>query len=184
MLDTSKIRGYEIIQAPVIILDNRGIPFYDTSEMNVKKFNTPKLLEPLTLKKGKIKELVKPIDQPLCKLPTKERLLKNPKFFNVIFVENPNKCSIAWEQELIIFDYSFQYMPIPYAFFILAHEFGHQYYTTEKFCDLYATNYMLKKGFNKSQIGEGIINTLSERQLQRKNYIIENLLKYAKRIRK
>jgi len=159
---------------PIIIRDFRGIEFYNTSGLKkVDSFNLP--VGYYYIDQGNIKELPKPVPVDYIEMPTIETWHKNPKEFNIYFSDNPNKCTVDFDSETIVFDHSFKNKPLPQIFFILYHEYGHQYYSTEKYADMYAANMMLKKGFNMSQIGASPLISLSERQYDRKQNLIERL---------
>lgn len=113
---------------------------------------------------------------PLAILPKPERNFPDPSGFKFTFEDNPNKCTIIWEDKLIVFDKSFLDKPQPEIFFVLYHEYGHEYYSTEKYADLFATNMMKKRGYNPSQICYAHINSLSGNQIERKEYITQKIL--------
>lgn len=159
---------------PILIRDNRGIMFYSTDGMDVEQFNLPTGC--YLVDSGMFTALTEPVDYKLIDLPPKQRLKKNPANFDVRFGPNPNKCSVIWHKNLILFDTSFKEKPMPQLDFILGHEFGHRFYITESYADMYAANRMLKMGYNPSQIGDGQIMSLSERQISRKNNIVQNLI--------
>jgi hypothetical protein len=108
-------------------------------------------------------------------MPTAQRWFKNPENFSVYFEENPNKCTVDFDTDSIVFDNSFKLAPLPKIYFILYHEFGHQLYETEAYADMYAANMMLKKGYNMSQIGLSSLESLSSKQYERKNNLIDRL---------
>lgn len=174
--------GYKITNPniPVIIRDNRGILFYTTEEMvpRITSFNLPpgKYL----VDSGMFAPMSTPVNFGLLSLPMNQRLLKSPLDFKVIFGNNPNKCSVLWNKDTILFDNSFKEKPLPQVQFILGHEFGHQFYTTEKYCDLFSANRMLKKGYNPSQIGLSPLDSLSEAQYERKKMMVTKLSRNAK----
>jgi hypothetical protein len=161
---------------PVVIRDFRGIVFYSTEGLKpVEYFNLPE--GNYFLDKGDIHLLDKPNPVKIMPMPRAERNMPDPFNFNVQFCRNINKCTIDWETRCIYFDESFKNMSLPNIYFVLYHEFGHKLYTTEKYADLYAANRMLQKGYNYSQIGMAPIEALGTRQLERKTFIINNLLK-------
>jgi len=165
-------------ESPVVIRDFRGIMFYSTEGLRpVKGFNLPP--GNYFLDSGNIKPLRKPIHYKLARLPLPERNLKPPFNFMVIFSENPNKCSIIWDEKTIIFDTKLKAKSLPELDFILFHEFSHCRYSTEKYADLQATNLMKKRGYNPSQIGLAPLTSLSEMQLPRKNNIVKNIIRYV-----
>lgn len=110
----------------------------------------------------------------LPELPKRERNFKQPKKITVVYKENPNKASIFIEKHLIILDPSIKTLSRPQLVYILNHERGHYYYSTEHYCDLYAMREMLKKGFNPSQIAASLHGALSNAPgaLERKNFIV------------
>jgi len=163
----------------VQILDFRGILFYCNIDLNNKNcFNLPEGVYyfPENFKY----KLINPIKHKLKKLPVKERnyTIDNFKF---LFKPNPSKATIFYNKPItdtaiIVFDTSYKLKPLPELFYTFYHELGHKFYSTEKKADLYAMNLMLKKGYNKSQIGKSIIHSLSEKQYERKQNIVNNLL--------
>lgn len=171
------IRGFKAVETPVLILDESGREFYDTSKIKNFSgvFNIPKNT-PLNLVSGKIIEIPQ-VKFPLKKLPIRERFnYPNPRYFEFMFGENPNKCSVIWDYKKIIADTSFfGGLTIPERFFILFHEYGHQFYHTEEYCDLYAINQMLCNGFNPSQSFSSQFKTLSDNQNYRKDFIEKHI---------
>jgi len=104
----------------------------------------------------------------LPKLPNIERI-KQQGDYEIVFAENPNKCTINYLTKKIIFDNDFKTYPSFVLFFILYHEFGHTIYSTEYKADLAAVWIMLKRGYNKSQIGYAPSLTLTQsKSFQRK----------------
>ena len=177
-LEIKSKTGFKVTNpnSPVVIRDHRGILFYSTEPLlpRVKEFNLP----PGTyfVDTGYFVPMPQPVKNKLVKLPMPERLLPKPSDFEIVFGNNPNKCTIFWKKGYILFDNSFREKPLPQLFFILYHEFGHARYRTEKYADLYAVNCMLSKGFNVSQIGTAPIYSLSDRATDRKEFVIEKLL--------
>lgn len=173
-----KITGFRIKETskPVIIRDDRGLLFYSTEHLvpRAVQFNLP--TGEYFIDKGSITALEKPIEYKTIKLPPVERRFPDPFNFEILFGKNPNKCQISWRLKNIFFDESFKEKTIPEFMFVLMHEFAHQYYKTEKLVDCLAYNYMLKKGYNPSQIGEAQIDTLSSRQAQRKVFLVNKIL--------
>ena len=130
---------------------------------------------------GNIRPLTRPVKYKLYRLPKIERKYPSPYNFKIIFGYNPNKCTVSWIKKTILFDDNLKEKTVPELFFILYHEYGHKKYKTEKYADLYATNMMLKKGYNPSQIGAAPVTSLSSKQLPRKKYIVNKILKHSKR---
>ena len=186
-LNVTKKTGFVVTDPtiPVNIRDERGIMFYSTeSILPVYTFNLPpgKYL----VDSRSFKPMSSPINFKLESLPLPETALpQSIKNFKIVFEDNPNKCTIFWKEKLIIFDNSFEEKPRPEVEFIYQHEKGHSWYgfkrlytmkQAEAFCDQFASNEMLKMGYNPSQIIAAPKNTLSSKQDYRKNYIEETLL--------
>lgn len=162
---------------PIIILDSRGVKFYDTTDLKkpVKMFNLP--TGKYNLVSGKINKLKNPVDYRLPELPKPERFIQPPFDFKLSFGHNPNKCTIFWNRKEILFDSDLANAPEPELYFILFHEYGHSLFHTEKYADLVAARLMLRRGFNPSQIGSSHIDALSSYQFDRKKYIVKRILK-------
>lgn len=168
-----KVKNPEL---PIIIRDERGLLFYTTEPLipKVKEFNLPKGV--YFVETGSFEKMLFPRAYKNIRLPHKERyFFPDPSNFDIKFANNPNKCSVNWKSKTITFDNAFKEMPLPYIDFILFHEFGHRYFSTEKYCDLYAAKCMLNIGYNPSQIGYGQIDSLSDKQTERKEFIINHL---------
>lgn len=160
---------------PVVILDKRGVKFYDTRDTDhiVWEFNLP--AGEYYLERGKISEMPEPVQYDLMPMPKPERNKNgDPSLFRIEFTNNPNKCSIDWKARKIYFDEQFRNAPLPAVMFMLYHEHGHKHYVTEAICDRFAANKMLDSGYNPSQVGQSIL-TLSEKQYPRKEYLIDSL---------
>ena len=156
----------------VIIRDFRGKIFYTTKGLNkpIEGFNLP--IGKYYYESGDFKPLKEPLKFPLQSLPIRERFFKeNPFNFKIKFDVNKSKATILWDKRLIIFDNSLLEYTIPELYFILFHEYGHQFYTTEKYADIFAYNTMIKKGYNPSQIAKAQLLSLSHKQLPRKKYL-------------
>lgn len=170
--------GYRVkdVNTPIIIRDTRGILFYSTEDKvpDVKEFNLPP--GEYFVDQGSFTPMLFPRVYPSIKLPRRQRFFyPNPKDYKVVFGDNPNKCSVDWEKKIIKFDKSFEEKPMYEIDFILCHEFGHRFYKTEKYCDLYAARCLLKMGYNPSQVGLAPIDSLSDEQEERKMYIIDHV---------
>jgi hypothetical protein len=146
---------------PVVITDLSGKIFYTDKWLNkpVKRFNLPK--GKYLLKSGDIIRKNNPVSYRSKKLPPFERYIKQ-KRFKIKFAPNPNKATVYHNEGLIVFDPVYKNCPKFIYDFILFHEFGHQYYKTEKHADTYARNKMLKRGYNPSQIAIAPLVGLSE----------------------
>ena len=194
----NKKTGFRIIDPskPVVIRDNRGLLFYSTESQTPKVncFNLPDF-GTFYIEQGQIKPLEKPIKYPYAELPsTIEKTKESPFDFVVEFGINPNKCTIMWEEKKILYDSVFLERPLPQVFALLYHEYGHAFKVpyatavleahkrgmtlsqyTESVCDELSGNYMKAKGFNPSQIAHAFIDALSDRQVLRKNNMVESL---------
>lgn len=161
----NKKTGY-VSNTPFTIYDSRGITFYssDFVKGNVSYFNLPKGTYYLT---GEIKKTKKPKEYILQRLPRRERNLRKGKY-SINFSPNKNKCTINHRLKTIIFDTAFKKAPKYILCDIYAHELGHLLYTTENYADRYATNFLLKRGFNPSQIGRSLHVSLSSKNIDRK----------------
>lgn len=178
-LIVTKKTGFKITDPykPVIIRDNRGVLFYSTESMlpRVECFNMPGF-GTFFIETGYIEALEKPVDYPKVSLPfLVKRFQADPQTFPIIWGINPNKCTIKWKEHEILLDTQFKEKPLPLTFFIIGHEYGHQYFADERLCDRFSINYMLDMGFNKSQIGSSPILALSERQQERKELMVKTL---------
>ena len=177
----SEKTGFNIINPsePVNIRDFRGLMFYSTESMlpSVNNFNLPP--GEYWIDTGHIRPLSEPVKFRMLDLPPNaERVMsKNPMNFQILFGDNEHKCTVDFRRETITFDNSFKSAPLPELYFILFHEYAHQYFVTEKYCDILAANMMLTRGFNPSQIGRAHILSLSERQRERKAYALDKMLK-------
>jgi hypothetical protein len=165
---------------PIIIRDSRGVLFYTTEiflpDKPVIKFNLP--AGDYFIDSGSFAQLEKPVNYTLVTLPPRERRYPKPYNFKVVYGNNPNKCSIIWGKKIIVFDLSLKDKPRFVKDFILGHEFGHQFYGTESYADLWSANYMLKMGYNPSQIGSAPITTLSDGAFERKKLMVKKLRQF------
>ena len=176
--------GFKILrpEKPVIIRDERGMLFYSTEDKvpNVSEFNLP--AGNYIVDSGVIRSMFSPVNYPLLRLPRNERNRPIPKDFKIIWGKNPNKCSIIWPKKVILFDESLKDYTKPELDFIRFHEYSHANYLTEKYCDLKAANYMIKKGYNPIQIGLSQIDSLSGKQFNRKSFLVNAIVKtYGKK---
>ena len=69
---------------------------------------------------------------------------------------------IAVDKNIIILNPKFFNYPVEIRFFILLHEMGHFFYSTEWKCDQYAAHHFLKMGLNPSQAFESLAGVLHE----------------------
>ena len=164
---------------PFKIFDSTGFLFYSDSFVSKIKegkrlfFNLPK---GNYLYNGIFEKLPKPVKHKEIVLPDSERSIPNDGY-KIIFGYNPNKCSIFYDKKIILFDNSLKKIPMYMKFYIYYHEQGHHKYKTEKFADLFAAKKMLELGFNPSQIGYSSLETLSEKQQDRKEFLVNHLTK-------
>ncbi len=162
---------------PIILLDESGVLFYDTRELShiVWEFNLPAGIYYIV--QGKFTKKPSPVQYEMAKMPKPERWKKSdPENFDVKFLENPFTGSVFWDVRNIYLDNSLSDLPIPCLVFVLYHEYGHRFFKTEEYCDIYARNKMLDAGYNPSQIGDSIIHTLSAKQYPRMLNVIESLI--------
>lgn len=155
--------------------------------MVVDSFNLP--TGKYIIDSGSFHPMASPVNFKLENLPMAETAFSQPPTdFRIEFGDNKNKCSIFWKERVIIFDHSFEEKPLPELYFIYFHELGHSKYgyerlytmkQSEAFCDMYASNAMLRMGFNPSQVIKAPKDSLSDKQNYRKNYIEETLLNNA-----
>jgi hypothetical protein len=176
----TKKTGFAILDPnkPLIIRDARGILFYTTETLTKKPtcFNMPPFGKFFIEDGNGISPLKNPVPYKLANLPPMIRRFDDPDNFKIIFGINPNKCTVKWNDKIFLFDSMFRERPLPQIFFILYHEYGHAFTNNEKIADRIASNYMKMRGFNPSQIGAASINALSERQLPRKQELVNSLL--------
>lgn len=165
---------------PFEIYDNRGILFYDNTFVEkiqrgeILKFNLPAGEYQLN---GSLIRLDEPVKTKTIILPPKERNINNGKRYRIEFGDNPNKCSIFYDEGLILFDKQYINAPLYIKYGIYFHELGHHFYKTEWKADLYATKKMLEYGFNPSQIGRVGLMTLSSNSFDRKQKTVNTLTK-------
>lgn len=155
MLSIKSKSGFISLEPDVLIFDENKKPFY--FRKNVKGvFNLPSGIYYTnnTLKK------TKPNKYKVRKLPSRERIRPKRKL-SFSFEDNPNKCQINTHTGEIFIDPVFwNSLNRCERNAVMFHELGHFLYSTEIYCDLYATREMIKKGFNPSQIAIAFENTL------------------------
>ncbi len=172
---------------PLIIRDNRGLLFYSTEFMLPKKlvtcFNMPGFGK-FFIETGNISVRPAPIEYPKVIKPgtLKPRVnpltgepFPSPLDFDVEWGINPNKCTIKWNEHIIFFDSMFKEKPLPVVFFILGHEYAHEYSEDESICDQISGDFMKDLGFNPSQIAQAP-QILSDRANQRKINMVNSLI--------
>jgi len=182
-LNIAKKTGFTVVDrnTPIVIRDNRGILFYDTTPITprVQKFNLPR--GKYIVDSGNFKIRPKPVKYRLAELPIYCNRVgyPSPSKFKIMYGDNPNKCSVIWDKKVIVFDNSFKEKPRSHVYFILMHEWAHRYFNgqREDCCDIWASNAMKILGYNPSQIGLAQIYSLSDAQNFRKNVLVNKLIK-------
>jgi hypothetical protein len=146
-----KLTGFKTSDKNIKVFYKNGMPFYLKPNEKGKevKFN---LLSGIYNTDNNLIKLNLPVKYQLPVLPKIERKIELPNTINVSYGENPNKCSVWLKQGQVLLDNSFKKYPQFVRLFILYHEAGHYFYKTESKCDKFASHYMLKLGYNPSQI--------------------------------
>jgi hypothetical protein len=170
------VRGINILginPLSISVFDEQGKLFFRpfTNEFNLPKGN---------YSINSNFEFCEPIKYKKIILPKRERNIPFPKNFKVIQRPNKNKCSIYYEIGLIVFDPNFYNSLNQFQhYFVCAHEIGHYFYKTEKYCDLFAAKKMIQNGYNATQILAGCDITLnnSKTSFERKKYLLKHLKK-------
>lgn len=154
-----KASGYTANDS-VLIFDAEGKPFYRFAQPGLIKFNLPK---GSYMTATDIRPQSKPHEYNFVRKRQREFFQYTPPKISdleIRFEDNPNKASVYPKKHLVVIDKEFQKLPKYCIQYLLAHEIGHYHYKTEEFCDEFAQELMLKKGFNKSQIEEAARRTL------------------------
>lgn len=167
------------------IKDNNGL-FYFKENPNNKEiyFNLP---AGIYQSDNNLFLMNNPKNYKLIDLPVRNHFKKMPKDLKIVYTKNPNKCSVDLNNNVAFFDYSFMNKPSYIKDFVYYHELGHYKYLgegneSEKNCDSYAFNRMIKKGYNPSQIMAANYFTLTNKptSLERKENIYLHTLKSYK----
>jgi len=167
---------------PFEIFDINGLLFYSSSFTDkITKGEKLKFNLPLGVYKynGNFIRLEMPVPVVNVPLPLKERNLAH-KRYEIIFGDNPNKCTIFYDRGVILFDNQFLRKPLYVKYVIYFHELGHHWYNSEDKADLYAAKKLLELGFNPSQIGLGVLDSLNsnkEESFDRMEKIVNALTK-------
>lgn len=159
---------------PIFIYTDKGDLFYTSSILkNFKgRFNLPKGIYKTP---NNLTILKNPIEYKVT-LPKPERnYFDNIDTAKILFDENPNKCTIFHNKNIILFDNSFKNKSEIVLKTIIEHERGHKKYFTEWKADLFAFSRMLDMGYNPSQIKAVFLTILSK---NRRNLI--RMYKYFK----
>jgi hypothetical protein len=125
---------------------------------------------------GSFIKLDRPVPVKQISLPMKERNI-TPRRYEILFGDNPNKCTIFYDKGVILFDNSLKSIPLYEKYAIYFHELSHHWYKTEWKADLFAAKKLLDLGFNPSQIGLTSLDTLSNKpeSFERKVRMINTL---------
>lgn len=129
---------------PVVVMTPEHDFFYKSKG---GKFNLPK--GDYLMGDG-VEKLQKPVVFKKLRLPRPERSMK-PKVFSIEYESNPRLATIDHRRGLIILDQSLKNKPV-LRDFVLGHEIAHRRYSSEPYCDQYAYNRMIEKGYNPDQI--------------------------------
>lgn len=178
-ISVDETSSFKSVSPLIEILDNRGLPFYFFKNEEGKEiiFNLPS--GNYFINGGSVFLNGSPLIYVCPPLPKPEKKIDIVEHLEIEVAENPNKASIDIKTGHVIIDRKFFNNEIPFVHFILFHELGHFYYSTEYKCDLFSANKMLKLGFNPSQCFYANSICLSDRQEERKK-ILFNYLKKIK----
>lgn len=80
--------------------------------------------------------------------------------FNPNLTDSPARIFTEMTPAVIETSRGFYDLPDPIKLFLLLHEKGHQFYKTEKYCDLYAFVNYLRMGYNRSMAYYSLIKIL------------------------
>ena len=167
---------------PFTIFEPNGQIFYSSDFTD--KIEKGKALE-FNLPAGEYKydgsfiKLDAPIKVENIGLPFPERNIQR-KRYNIVFGDNPNKCTIYYDTAEILFDSQYLNSPLYIKYGIYYHELGHHWYSTEGKADLFAVKKMLDKGFNPSQIGLVALKTLSPKSDERRAKLLALVMSLTK----
>jgi hypothetical protein len=127
---------------------------------------------------GSFIKLDSPVATKTINLPLPERNIPRGKY-DIIFGDNPSKCTILYDEKIILFDNSFKSEPLYIKYGIYFHELGHHWYKSEDKADTFAVWKMLNKGFNPSQIMRLALEGLSDKSDERRAKILSMLTNNA-----
>lgn len=172
-----EVTGFECEESHIEIFDDSGKTFYlyhNPSEKLIL-FNLPC---GIFFTENNVEKRKKPLRYVCPELPKPDKKII-PKEMNFRVTDNPSKASIDVKTGDVIIDYSIDEKERPFKCFVLLHEVGHNYYnggTHEHFCDIFAAKMMLEKfGFNPSQVYLAQEFCLSERSINRKDFLYDYL---------
>ena len=164
---------------PFTINDINGNLFYSSDFTDkIKRGEVLEFNLPLGVYRydGNFIKLSHPVNVVSISLPIRERNYNN-KRYEIVFADNPHKCTIFYDEGVILFDTQFLSKPLYIKYVIYFHELGHHYYQSEDKADLYSAKKLLDLGFNPSQIGRGFLEGLSVKSFERMEKIINVLTK-------
>lgn len=111
-------------------------------------------------------------------LPIPEKIIKNPKITKRTFISDwHSPMSINVKTGEVIENQKYRDASKAKQVFIEAHELGHFFYDTEKYCDLVASLSLLQNGYGKSQCLEVLrtMLTSSPEKTERYNFVLSHL---------
>lgn len=178
-LALDKKTGFKSSDSVICIYDEDYAPFYLMNNKGKEiKFNLPKGTYHT---ENTISALQSPVHYALPDLPKREKNISVPDSIEIVWSENPHKCSIMLNIGLIVCSPYIKSKSRAEQMFIIYHELGHYLYKTEAFCDLYATKRMLEDGFNPSQCVFSVNGCLTHESSKARK---ENVFNFAQKIRR
>ncbi len=159
----------------VTVYDKDRNPFYFSK--SAKYFNLPK--GTFYIDGDVTKTPMRKLQLPRLPLPEKKEPIPNRVV--TVVKPNPSKCSVARKNGVMIIwmDPEVAKLPDVLRLPIIAHEIGHLYYFTEHYCDLWAANYLMKRGWNASQLNASFHGTLGNcESSQARKQMLKEELKY------
>lgn len=163
---TLKLGAFSTFQK-ISVLKNGKIEYVRTFQEPVSKleFNLPQtgiytICTDQPIKDIKIVPIV--IDYKGIELPKPVRI---PKSARVTFQFSTREGSPAFMKPKtgeIFYNQKFKDLPEYCQRFIIEHEKGHLFYDSEFFCDIYAANSLLKKGYNYSEVVNALSHSLTK----------------------
>lgn len=168
--------GFRAKNGNICILDKNLQPFYIWEGKPGFLFNLP---AGNYWTDSDIERAKRPKKFSIPALPRPERKnAKLPADLKIVIGENPHKASVWTGKNVVLLDKSlFEIHPKPRLVYIFLHELGHYFYSTEWKADLFAAVYMLKKGYNPSQVFDASRNSLSKKNYARIEKTFKHLQK-------
>lgn len=165
----------------VVIYDHKKKLFYQRkSDRKQSCFNLP---SGVYFTNNNLSQLSTPVSYSIPKLPKIEREGIIPKKVIVRKGDNAHKCSIIRDDKrriaVIFADRKIFDLPKVQQEMIMLHELGHCFYETEYKCDLFAASYLIKRGYNPSQLALSTFYSLgnTDSSFDRKCTMIETMKK-------